>query len=123
MAVPILRQGTNLIASVQSNLTDSEWLQLQESLLRQVGEQRIQGVIIDVAALDVLDSFATRILRSMWQVLKLRGAETVMVGIQPEVAYAMVQLGLIGRLSGMLTALDLDDGLALLKRSLENRGR
>lgn len=70
------------------------------------------GVIVDVTVLDVMDSFATRTMRSLAHMLKLRGAETVIVGIQPEVAFAMVQLGLT--LEDVVTALDLEEGLAYL---------
>jgi rsbT antagonist protein RsbS len=72
--------------------------------------------VIDVSALDVLDSFASRTLRGIAHAVRLRGAETVVVGIQPEVAFAMVQLGL--RLDGVDTAIDLEEGLALLNRRL-----
>jgi len=112
--VPILKQGPYLVASIQSALTDVGWLKLQDDLLSGVGRYRSRGVIIDLASLDVLDSFATRILRTLAQSLKLRGAETVIVGIQPEVAMAMVQLGLIIRFEEISTALDLEEGLTLL---------
>src|SRR5207244_2801900 len=77
-----------------------------------VGQFRSRGVIIDVTVLDVIDSFATRMLRAIAHMLKLRGAETVIVGIQPDVAFAMVQLGLT--LEGVGTSLDLEEGLAYL---------
>jgi len=76
-------------------------------------------VIIDVTALDVLDSFATRTLRSIAYTAKLRGANAVVVGIQPDVAFAMVQLGL--SLEGVATALDLEEGLAYI-RDVAKRG-
>jgi len=83
--------------------------------MEQVGKFRSRGVIMDVTALDVMDSFACRSLRDIAQMIKLRGAETVMVGIQPEVAFTMVQLGLT--LDGVVTALDLEEGLAYLGRA------
>ena len=83
-------------------------------LADRVGQFRSRGVIIDVTVLDVIDSFATRMLRAVAHMLKLRGAETVIVGIQPDVAFAMVQLGLT--LEGVGTALDLEEGLAYLDR-------
>jgi rsbT antagonist protein RsbS len=112
VGVPILKQGDHLVASLQSALSDAELLEFQEQLSDQVGEYRARGVIIDVSAVDVLDSFATRTLRTLAFVCKLRGAETVIVGIQPDVAFAMVQLGL--DLEGIDTALDLERGLAHL---------
>lgn len=117
MLVPILKQGDVLIASIQSALTDADLERLRDDLVTQVGRFRARGVIIDVTALDVLDSFAARTLSTVANMIKLRGGETVIVGIQPEVAFVMVQLGLT--LSGVATALDLDEGLAFLRR---NRG-
>ena len=112
MQVPILKQGGYLIASIQSVLSDSDLVQLRDNLGERVGTYRSRGVIIDVTVLDVIDSFATRTLRAIAHMLKLRGAETVIVGIQPDVAFAMVQLGLT--LEGVGTALDLEEGLAYL---------
>ena len=114
MHVPILKQGDCLIASVQAVLSDADLLQLRDDLADRVGQFRSRGVIIDVTVLDVIDSFATRTLRAVAHMLKLRGAETVIVGIQPDVAFAMVQLGLT--LEGIGTALDLEEGLAYLVR-------
>jgi rsbT antagonist protein RsbS len=110
--VPILKQGPYLIASIQSALSDADLLQLRDAVVEQVGKLRSRGVIIDVTALDVMDSFATRTLRDISHMIRLRGAETVIVGIQPEVAFALVQLGL--SLADTATALDLEEGLAFL---------
>ena len=103
MEVPILKQGDFLIAMFQAALSDADLNQLRRGLVEQVVKFRSRGVIVDVTAMDVMDSFASR---------TLRGAETVIVGIQPEVAFAMVQLGLT--LEGVATALDLEEGLAYL---------
>jgi rsbT antagonist protein RsbS len=113
MAVPILKQGDVLVVSIQAALSDRDLVELREDLARRVGTCRSSGVVIDVAALDVLDSFATRTLRGVAYATKLRGAETVVVGVQPDVAIAMVQLGL--SLEGIATALDLEEGLELLR--------
>jgi len=112
MAVPILKQGDVLIASIQAALSDRDLLQLRDELAHRVGSLRCRGVIIDLTALDVLDSYATRMIRGIVYTAKLRGAEAIVVGIQPDVAFAMVQLGL--SLDGIATALDLEEGLALL---------
>lgn len=112
MQVPILKQGPYLIASIQAALTDADLMQLRDALLRKVSDSRSRGVIIDVTVLDVMDSFASRTLRDIVHMIRLRGAETVIVGIQPEVAFAMVQLGLT--LEGVATALDLEEGLEYL---------
>jgi rsbT antagonist protein RsbS len=116
MPVPILKQGGVLIASIQAALTDHDLLQLKDELAEKVGRFRSRGVIIDVTALDVMDSFATRTLRGIAATTRLRGARTIVVGVQPEVAMALVQLGLT--LHGVPTALDLEEGLELLQRSL-----
>jgi rsbT antagonist protein RsbS len=114
MAVPILKQSHYLIATIQSALTDADLLHLRDALVEQVGKYRSRGVIVDVTALDVLDSFASRTMRDLAHMIRLRGAETVIVGIQPEVAFAMVQLGIT--LENVTTALDLEEGLTYLDR-------
>jgi rsbT antagonist protein RsbS len=120
VAVPLLKQGDVLIASIQAALTDQDLVQLREDIADRVGRFRSRGVVIDVTSLDVLDSFATRTLRSIAYTAKLRGANTIVVGIQPDVAFAMVQLGLA--LEGIATALDLEEGLAHLD-ALATEGR
>ena len=112
MQVPILKQGAYLIATVQSALTDEDLKQLRDTLVERVSVVRARGVIVDVTALDVIDSFATRTLRDVAHMIRLRGAETVIVGIQPDVAFAMVHMGL--KMEGVATALDLEEGLAYL---------
>ena len=112
MAVPILKQHHYLIATIQSALTDADLVQLRDALVAQVGKYRSRGVIVDVTALDVLDSFASRTVRDLAHMIRLRGAETVIVGIQPEVAFAMVQLGIT--LENVATALDLEEGITYL---------
>jgi rsbT antagonist protein RsbS len=119
--VPILKQGPYLIATVQSALTDEDLKELRNVLVEQVGRLRSRGVIVDVTALDVIDSFATRTLRDVAHMIRLRGAETVIVGIQPEVAFSMVKLGLT--LEGVATSLDLEEGLAYLGRPGKASGR
>lgn len=112
MPIPVLKQGNILIASLQSTATDADLVQLRDELATRVGRERSRGVVIDLTVVDVIDSFATRTLRGIAQSTKLRGAGTVVVGLQPDVAFAMVQLGLT--LDGIATALDLEEGLALL---------
>jgi rsbT antagonist protein RsbS len=113
MAIPILKQGDVLIVSLQAAPTDRDLVQLKDELADRIGQSRSRGVVIDVSALDVMDSFATRTLRGIAQATRLRGADTIIVGIQPDVAFAMVQLGLT--LDGIATALDLDEGYAHLR--------
>jgi rsbT antagonist protein RsbS len=112
VSVPILKQGNYLIASIQSALSDNEVLELRDDLVEQVGTLRARGIVIDVGGLDVIDSFAARSLQTISLTAKLRGADTVIVGIQPDVAMAMVHFQL--NFEPLHTALDLEEGLALL---------
>jgi rsbT antagonist protein RsbS len=112
VVVPILKQGDFLIGSVQSALTDSDITEFRNALADQVGRNRSRAVIIDVSGLDIIDSFTARTLQDIANTVKLKGAAAIVVGIQPQVAFAMVQLGLY--LNGVTTALDLDEGLAML---------
>ena len=114
MAVAILREGDLLIASIESDLSDSEVIALRDDLTRMVGEHRARGIVIDVAALEVIDSFVARALRAIVLTARLRGAETVIVGIQPDVAIAMVQFRL--NLEPLRAVLDLDAAKAILLR-------
>ena len=114
MSVAILRQGEYLIASIQSDLSDSEVVELRGELAELVGRYRARGIVVDVAALDVIDSFVARSLRAIVLTASLRGAETVIVGIQPDVAIAMVQFRL--NLEPLRVALDLDAAISLLDR-------
>jgi rsbT antagonist protein RsbS len=110
--VSILSQAAYLIVSIHTALDDSQLVRLQHDLLEQVERRRARGIIIDVAALDVLDSFASRALTQFARAARLKGAETVVVGIAPEVAAAMVRLTL--QLEFVRTALDLEEGLEVL---------
>ena len=120
MLVAILQQGDYLIASIQSDLTDGQVLELRDDLSDRIGRSRARGLIIDVAALDVIDSFVARSLGSIAITARLRGAETVIVGIEPDVAIAMVQFDL--DLEPLRTALDLDEALSLLDRLTQRDG-
>ena len=113
MEVPILKQGPYLIATVQSALSDEDLVQLRDAIVHRVAQMRSRGVIVDVTLLDLMDSFATRTFRDIAHMIRLRGADTVIVGIQPRVAFAMVQLGL--GLGDVATRLDLDEGLDHLR--------
>jgi rsbT antagonist protein RsbS len=113
MRAAILRQNEILIVSVQGSMTDADLVQMREQLAGDVRRFRSTGVVVDVTMLDVMDSFAVRTLRGIAQMVKMLGAECVVVGIQPDVAFSMVQLGLT--LEGTVTALDLEDGLNELR--------
>jgi rsbT antagonist protein RsbS len=119
MPVPILKQGDYLIASIQAAMSDTDAERLQADLMDRVGRYRSRGIIVDVTAVDILDSFAARSLRTLAHMTNLRGAQTVVVGIQPDVAFAMVQLGMT--FEDVHTALDLEEGLAYLNRRVAGR--
>jgi rsbT antagonist protein RsbS len=119
VAVPILKQGEVLIASIQAALTDTDVIRLADDIIEQVGRYRSRGIVVDVTALDVMDSFVSRSLRGIAHMARLRGAETVLVGIQPEVAYAMVQLGM--SMEDVNTALDLEEGMLFLQERAKER--
>jgi rsbT antagonist protein RsbS len=119
MSVAILRRGDVLIASIQSDLSDTEVIELRQELAELVGRYRLRGIVIDVGALDVIDSYVTRALRAIVLTARLRGADTVIVGISPDVAIAMVQFRL--NLEPLRVALDLDEALVMLDR-LNQRG-
>jgi rsbT antagonist protein RsbS len=112
VAVAILRHGDYIVAAIQSDLSDREVLELRDELADRVGSGRVRGIIVDVTALDVIDSFVARSLNSIAMAARLRGAETVIVGIQPDVAIAMVHFDL--DLHPLRTALDLDEAIVLL---------
>jgi rsbT antagonist protein RsbS len=114
MSIAILRQGDVLIASIRSDLSDGQLLALRDELADRAGAERIRGIVLDVGALDVIDSFVARSLRSIVQSVRLRGTETVITGIRPDVAIAMVQFRL--NLEPLRAVLDLDEAIALIDR-------
>jgi rsbT antagonist protein RsbS len=118
MFVSILRQGDFLIASIHAALDDAELVRFQQDVMDRIGEHRAQGVIIDLAALDVLDSFGSSCLRDLAEMARLRGATTVIVGIQPDVAFSIIKLGMTIDIS---TALDLEEGLDHLETVTSGR--
>jgi rsbT antagonist protein RsbS len=117
MSIPILRQGEVLVACLPGAVTDAELDDLRMNLAERVGRTRARGLLLDVTALDVLDSYSSRILIRIVQVARLRGARSVLVGISPDVAFAMVQLGVT--LEGVATALDFEEGMTALHAALE----
>ncbi|MFE7169721.1 STAS domain-containing protein [Streptomyces sp. NPDC057616] len=112
--IPILRIGDTLLVSVQSDLEDQTVLNLQEDLA-QIVAKSAGGVVIDISALEIVDSFVGRMLATMAAISRMLDARTVVVGMRPAVAITLVELGL--SLGGVSTALDLEKGLAKLRRS------
>ncbi len=119
MAVTIMKQGNSLVVSMQVALSDAEWRHFQKELLERARSFDIRGVIVDLSGMDIVDSFASRMLNDLVRMLRLEGAEVVVIGIQPDVAFAMARLGL--RLTDIPTALDFDEGMDLLRSRLKGR--
>ena len=115
--IPILRIGDTLVVSVQFDLEDQTVLNLQEDLADQIVAKSAQGVIIDISALEIVDSFVGRMLATVASISRVLDARTVVVGMRPAVAITLVELGL--SLGGVSTALDLEKGLAKLSRSAD----
>ncbi|MCD9902328.1 STAS domain-containing protein [Streptomyces sp. MT29] len=113
--VPVLRIGDVLLVSIQVDLEDQTVLNLQEDLAEQIVSRAARGVVIDITAVEIVDSFVGRMLATIASISRLLDAETVVVGMRPAVAITLVELGL--SLGGVRTALDLEKGLALLRRS------
>ena len=111
--IPVLKIGSVLLVSIQVDMHDQLALALQDSLAKRVIEDRAVGVVIDISALDVVDSFIGRMIANMAAMAAILNARTVLVGMQPAVAITMVELGL--RLKGVLTALNVERGMALLE--------
>ncbi len=114
MDFPIQQQGSCLIASIPTALVDEDLTHLRDQIVEQVRRCRFRGVIVDLAGVDVVDSFATRTLGDLAANIRRRGAEMVIVGIQPDVAIALARFGL--RLDVEATVVDTDAGLAYLNR-------
>jgi rsbT antagonist protein RsbS len=112
--IPVIRVEDTLIATVQEELRDRDAIQLQEDLVRALERTGARAVLIDLSAVETVDSFLGRLLHDIGVGARLLGAETVIVGIQPAVAITLVELGL--ELKGVATALNADKGMALLRR-------
>ena len=110
--VPILKIGQTLFVSIQIDLQDQTVVQLQEDLAEELVATRATGVIIDITAVEIVDSFIGRMLATIGSISRLFDAETVLVGMRPAVAITLVELGL--SLDGVRTALDAEQGLRML---------
>jgi rsbT antagonist protein RsbS len=115
--IPILKMGDYLLVTIQVEMHDRLALALQDELTKAVARTGARGVLIDISALDMVDSFLGRMLSTIAAMTKMLDAETVVVGMQPAIAITLVEMGL--NLPGVLTALDVGRGMELLKRSLK----
>ena len=111
--IPILKLGGNLLVSIQVDMDDRTAMSLQDDLTSAIVKHRARGVLIDISALDVVDSFIGRMLANTAAMARILDAETVVVGMQPSVAITLVELGL--SLKGVRSALNVERGMALLQ--------
>jgi rsbT antagonist protein RsbS len=118
--IPILKMGRCLLVTIQVDLLDQTALALQDDLSERIAATAAHGVLIDISALEVVDSFVGRILANISGIAGIMGATLVVVGMQPAVAITLVELGL--SLDGVRTALDVERGMALLHADERSRG-
>ncbi|EJE50994.1 anti-anti-sigma regulatory factor (antagonist of anti-sigma factor) [Acidovorax sp. CF316] len=118
--IPILRMGATLLVTIQVDMQDQTALALQDDLADRIAKTGASGVMIDISALEIVDSFVGRMLASISGIARILSATTVVVGMQPAVAITLVELGL--SLEGVKTALNVERGLALLQRAREESG-
>ncbi|MCE0764507.1 STAS domain-containing protein [Pseudonocardia kujensis] len=118
--VPVLSLGDALLVSIQVDLQDNTVLALQEDLAERIVATGARGVLIDISAVDIVDSFIGRMFASIAALSRLLDAETVVVGMRPAVAITLVELGL--SLPGVRTALDVERGMRILRAASERRG-
>jgi len=117
--IPILKMGPFLLVTIQVDMHDRLALTLQDDLTQRIAGERARGVLLDISALDVVDSFIGRMIANMSAMARVLDAETVVVGMQPAVAITLVELGL--PMDGVHTALNVEKGMALLRRRLAAR--
>ena len=118
--IPILKMGAYLLVSIQVDMHDRLAMALQDDLTARIVSARAKGVLIDISALEMVDSFIGRMLGDIAAMSRVLDAETVVVGMRPAVAITLVELGL--SLAGVCTALDIERGMALLRRRIDARG-
>lgn len=114
--IPILQMDDLLLVTIQVDMHDHLAMTLQDDLTNRITQTHTRGVLIDISALEIVDSFIGRILGNIAKMSRVLDAETVVVGMQPAVAITLVELGL--SLTGIRTALNVDKGMALLRSSL-----
>src|SRR5207248_247394 len=117
--IPILRMGNYLLVTIQVDMHDRLAMQLQEDLTTRIAKDQARGVLIDISALDIVDSFIGRMLADIAGMSRVLDAQTVLVGMQPAVAITLVELGL--SLPGVRTALEVERGMKLLEQSIDDQ--
>ena len=116
--IPILKMGDFLLVTIQVDMHDQMAAALQDDLTSKIAQLNAKGVLIDISSLDIVDSFIGRVLANTSTMARVLGAQTVVVGMQPAVAITLVELGV--NLSGMRTALNVERGMAMLRRDVDN---
>ncbi len=119
MRIPILKLKDILITSIQVDLTDRDAIKFQSDVLKKVTETKANGIIIDITAMDVVDSFMARVLNDTAFMVRLLGAEVVICGMQPSVALTLTEMG--RELVGTNTALNLDHGMEKIQKLIAAR--
>ena len=117
--IPILKMGGYLLVTIQVDMHDRLAMTLQDDLTSRIVETRAKGVLIDISALEIVDSFIGRMLADIAAMSRVLDAETVVVGMRPAVAITLVELGL--SLTGVRTALNVERGMELLRRRIRER--
>ena len=117
--IPILKMGRNLLVTIQVDMHDRLAMALQDDLMEQIRRHHAQGVLIDISALDLVDSFIGRMLGNIAAMARILDADTVVTGMRPAVAITLVELGL--SLTGVRTALNVERGMQLLETAREER--
>jgi rsbT antagonist protein RsbS len=112
--IPIIRMGRSLLVTIQVDMYDQLAMTLQRDLTEQIAKEGSAGVLIDISALEIVDSFIGRMIANTAAMARVLGADTVLVGMQPAVAITLVELGL--SLPGVVTARNVEMGMALLER-------
>jgi rsbT antagonist protein RsbS len=118
--IPILRMGEFLLVTIQVDMHDQLALKLQDDLSNAIQKYESKGVLIDISSLEMVDSFIGRMVADISGIGRILGAETILVGMQPAVAITLVELGL--SLPGVATALNVERGMALLRRKIDADG-
>jgi rsbT antagonist protein RsbS len=118
--IPILRMGEFLLVTIQIDMHDQMALKLQDDLSNAIQKNASKGVLIDISSLEMVDSFIGRMVADISGIGRILGAETILVGMQPAVAITLVELGL--SLPGVATALNVERGMAILRRKIDTEG-
>ena len=118
--IPILKMGDCLLVTIQVDMHDRLAMTLQDDLTSRISRDGARGVLIDISSLDVVDSFIGRMLANIAAMSRVLDARTVVVGMRPAVAITLVELGLA--LPGVETALDVEQGMDLIRRTVEMQG-